>query len=170
LTAAPGIFQELTEKLFEVRITAMGHQLYAVKIHSQEISSARMDWRAATEEIRLEPMTVPKSVQRACRAVMRDLGLVFGCFDFIVTPAGEYLFLEVNESGAFLWLEEQLPELRLVDAFCEFLCQSRPELCPSGRVPHNVRLAEVRDAAMQRMKESLTLHVNEPGEHLTEDS
>ena len=42
---------------------------------------------------------------------------------WISTPSGDYVFLEVNEAGAFLWLEERLPELHLLDAFCEFLRQ-----------------------------------------------
>lgn len=58
---------------------------------------------------------------------MKDLGLVFGCFDFIVTPEGEYIFLEVNEMGAFLWIEQQLPEMGMLDAFCEFLIQGRKD-------------------------------------------
>jgi hypothetical protein len=66
---------------------------------------------------------------------MSELGLVFGCFDLIVTPKGEYVFLEVNEMGAFLWIEERLPELELLDAFCEFLIQGRRDFSwhKSGR-------------------------------------
>lgn len=32
---------------------------------------------------------------------MRKLGIIFGCFDFIVTPDEEYVFLEVNPMGQF---------------------------------------------------------------------
>jgi glutathione synthase/RimK-type ligase-like ATP-grasp enzyme len=31
--------------------------------------------------------------------------LNFGCFDFIVTPEGEYVFLECNPNGQWLWIE-----------------------------------------------------------------
>ena len=41
----------------------------------------------------------------------------------IVTPGGDYVFLEVNEMGAFLWIEEKVEDLGLLDAFCEFLLQ-----------------------------------------------
>lgn len=153
LAAAPGIFQSLVEKAYEIRVTAMGNRLFAVKICSQEVPSARMDWRAALEHVRLEIMALPAPVAKTCRAVMRDLGIVFGCFDLIVTPAGDYVFLEVNEAGAFLWLEEQLPDLPLTDAFCEFLCGSRVRL-PSKARRTEVRLADVSPAALDRMKSS----------------
>jgi D-alanine-D-alanine ligase-like ATP-grasp enzyme len=36
---------------------------------------------------------------------MEHLGLVYGAFDFIVTPEGRYVFLEVNPGGAYMWVE-----------------------------------------------------------------
>lgn len=39
----------------------------------------------------------------------------------IVTPGGDYVFLEVNEMGQFLWIEAANPEIRLLDHFCSFL-------------------------------------------------
>ena len=36
---------------------------------------------------------------------MRKMGLVFCALDFIVTQDDEYVFLEVNEQGQFLWIE-----------------------------------------------------------------
>ena len=38
---------------------------------------------------------LPPDVEQACRRLMRNLGIVSGCFDFIVTPEGEHVFLEV---------------------------------------------------------------------------
>ena len=35
---------------------------------------------------------------------MERLGLVFGSIDMIVTPQGDYVFLEVNPSGQFDWI------------------------------------------------------------------
>jgi glutathione synthase/RimK-type ligase-like ATP-grasp enzyme len=39
---------------------------------------------------------------------MSELGLVFGAVDFICTPAGEYVFLEVNPGGEWGMLERDL--------------------------------------------------------------
>jgi hypothetical protein len=109
LQSTPGIFQRLVEKSYELRITALGNRMFTAKLDSQCLSTARIDWRAATQPVPVEPVELPEPVANACRRIMRDLGIVFGCFDLIVTPEGEYVFLEVNESGAFLWIVAHWP-------------------------------------------------------------
>jgi len=37
---------------------------------------------------------------------MQQLNLSFGAFDFILTPDDEYVFLEVNSSGQWGWIED----------------------------------------------------------------
>ncbi|MGH1344189.1 MAG: hypothetical protein ACRBN8_21700 [Nannocystales bacterium] len=127
LRLCPGIFQPRVEKSHELRITAMGDRLFAVRLESQSLDLARVDWRAGTRNIDMKVVELDPDVEKRCRALMRRLGLVFGCLDFIVTPSGEHVFLEVNEMGQFLWLEELLPELPLLDAFCAMLTQRRPD-------------------------------------------
>ena len=56
---------------------------------------------------------------------MRMLGLAFGCIDLIVTPQGEYVFLEVNEMGQFLWVEQREPACPLLRAFATLLIEGR---------------------------------------------
>jgi D-alanine-D-alanine ligase-like ATP-grasp enzyme len=38
---------------------------------------------------------------------MQRMNLCFGSLDFIVTPEGEHVFLEVNPVGQFGWIVEQ---------------------------------------------------------------
>lgn len=38
---------------------------------------------------------------------MRELGLVYGAFDFVITPDVEWIFLEVNPGGQFGFLEDR---------------------------------------------------------------
>ena len=52
--------------------------------------------------------------------VMAGMGLNFGCFDFIVTPSGEYVFLECNPNGQWLWVELETG-LPISQAIAEFL-------------------------------------------------
>lgn len=35
----------------------------------------------------------------------KTLGLAYGAIDMIVTPDGEYVFLEINPTGQYQWLE-----------------------------------------------------------------
>ena len=39
---------------------------------------------------------------------MNRLGLAFGAIDLVLTPEGQYVFLEINPSGQWLWLEDKL--------------------------------------------------------------
>ncbi len=119
---APGIFQELVPKAFEVRLTMIGRHAFAAQILSQATEKGRVDWRRAYDELCWEPMEVPASVRRMCIRLMQKLGIVFGCFDFIVTPDGEFVFLEVNEMGQFLFVERYCG-LPVLDAFTSFLVQ-----------------------------------------------
>lgn len=120
----PGIFQELIPKAYEVRITVMGRRAFAAKILSQDTVSGRLDWRQAYNELRFEPIRVPPDIEAKCVALLEEMGLVFGCFDFIVDPNGEYIFLEVNEMGQFLFVERYCG-IPLLDAFTSFLLQAR---------------------------------------------
>ncbi|MEO8671059.1 MAG: MvdC/MvdD family ATP grasp protein [Tahibacter sp.] len=123
LQACPGIYQRRVDKHYEVRATFMGAQCCAIRIDSQQTERGQVDWRQAqgSERMPARPVEAPAAVQAACRALMTELGIVFGCFDFIVTPEGEWVFLEVNEAGQFLFLEVWCPELPLLDMFCQFL-------------------------------------------------
>ena len=49
------------------------------------------------------------------------MGLVFGALDFIVSEDHEYIFLEVNEQGQFLWIEELNSDFKMLDIFIGFL-------------------------------------------------
>lgn len=101
----PGIFQERIDKSYELRITVVRSRIFAVKINSQALAEARLDWRHAQHDVAYEPVTLPSEIATKIIAFMETLGLVYGAFDFIVTPDGRYVFLEVNPGGAYMWIE-----------------------------------------------------------------
>jgi glutathione synthase/RimK-type ligase-like ATP-grasp enzyme len=55
---------------------------------------------------------------------MSELGLVYGAIDLICTPAGEYVFLEVNPGGEWGMLERDLG-LPIADAIARALLYSK---------------------------------------------
>lgn len=163
LQMSPGIFQAMVPKAFEVRVTCMGAQQFAVKLDSQSRPASRIDWRLEDMNLPMVPLPLPAEIAAACRSLMQRLGLVFGCFDFIVTPEGDYVFLEINQMGQFLWVEEVVPELPLLDAFCQFLISRDPDFRYSpGRT--RFPFAEICPAAEAMIDEDLTKHV-EPDEY-----
>ena len=126
LAMCPGIFQARIEKAFELRVTVMGGTFFCVRIDAADSEAAALDWRSDRLGMRLSPAPLPDEIRDKCRAFMARAGLVFGCFDIIVTPSGAPVFLEVNPMGQFLWQEERLPELPLLDAMCAFLASGDP--------------------------------------------
>jgi len=108
LVATPGIFQPYVAKAFELRVVYVGGTVFACRIESQRSTVADKDWRrydlANTPHLvhELDP-----TVERQIGALMRRMDLSFGSLDFIVTPEGEHVFLEVNPVGQFGWIVEQ---------------------------------------------------------------
>lgn len=124
LQAVPGIFQVEIKKKFELRITCFGQYLVAAKLHSQQHSDGMIDWRAIHHaRMLVEPFELPEEIAQAIRLFMQRMGLVFGALDMIVTPENEYIFLEVNEQGQFLWLEEFSSDFKMLDIFIQFMLQ-----------------------------------------------
>jgi glutathione synthase/RimK-type ligase-like ATP-grasp enzyme len=122
LRLTPGIFQEKIDKKYEVRATFMGQSCVAIRINSQQNLEAKTDWRKADlGDLDIAIHELPVEIYDACVKMMRSLGIVFGCFDFIVTYDEDYVFLEVNEAGQFLWIEHLLPDVPLLDMMCQFL-------------------------------------------------
>ncbi len=155
LRAAPGIFQALVPKAFELRITVMGRRAFAARVLSQETEKGRLDWRRSYDELRMEPWEVPADLAARCTALLERLGFVFGCFDFIVTPEGRTVFLEVNQMGQFLFVE-QMAGLPLLDAFAEFLLQGRSDFAwsPEGvEVRYADVVAEVEERCARGQRE-----------------
>lgn len=118
----PAIYQRAIEKKKEVRAIFMGDTYFAIEIYSQSDERSSTDWRAAP--LGVLPMAaakLPADIVEKCRALMRSLDIVMGSFDLIIDEDDNYVFLEVNEQGQFLWLEAQCLELPCLQAFCDFL-------------------------------------------------
>lgn len=117
----PGFFQHYMPKRHEVRATVIGDRIFAARIHSQDDPRTRVDWRDMSAEIRYEAETLPGAVERRCLDLVASYGLTFGAIDLIVTPDGEYVFLENNPGGQFLFVEQLVPELDMSGALAACL-------------------------------------------------
>jgi hypothetical protein len=106
LELCPMTFQERIDKALELRVTVVGRQVFAASIDSQASPRARHDWRrdGAAMVADWRCYELPSDVAALTLALMDRLGLNYGACDFIVTPDGRHVFLEVNPSGEFMWL------------------------------------------------------------------
>jgi glutathione synthase/RimK-type ligase-like ATP-grasp enzyme len=118
VAAAPTIFQPYVEKAFELRCVVIGERIFAAKIHSQATEATRTDWRAGEPEHEL--FALPGHIKASIRRLMYSFGLNFASLDMIVTPDGEFVFLELNPNGQWLWLELELG-LPLVASMADLL-------------------------------------------------
>lgn len=119
--------QNYVEKDFELRITVVGNKIFACKIDSQSLTddTGKVDWRQGYDYgMEQQAYNLPEDIAAKCRKYLRMMGLNFGCFDFIVTPSNNYVFLECNPNGQWLWVELSTG-LRISEAIADFLMNSR---------------------------------------------
>ena len=103
---APVILQEYVEKAYEVRLNVIGKQIFACAIYSQVNEGTLIDWRVdpfSCEHRIIEP---PPEVAAKCFELTSRSALQFAAMDFIVTRSGEWVFLESNPNGQWLWIEQ----------------------------------------------------------------
>jgi glutathione synthase/RimK-type ligase-like ATP-grasp enzyme len=104
----PCLFQQLIPKQFELRINVIGDHVWAAAIYTQEAEHTKLDFRPYTQEVRHEPFLLPPALEAKCLELNRRLGLRMSNMDMIVTPDGDYVFLEVNPNGQWAWVEDQV--------------------------------------------------------------
>ncbi len=117
----PCHFQEYVPKQYELRVTVIGRRAFAAKIHSQDDPRTMIDSRDMSAEIRYEATTLPSDIEQRCVEFVRSYGLEYGAIDLIVTPSGDYVFLENNPGGQFLYVEQLVPEFKLLEALADQL-------------------------------------------------
>lgn len=110
LRYAPQIFQPLIEKARELRVIVVGKEVFSGAIDASKTERGRIDWRQLDQRdaVRWTKATLPAHVKRQVFQLLNRLGLVSGALDFIVTPDGRHVFLEVNPAGEWGWLERDL--------------------------------------------------------------
>lgn len=100
----PVIFQRHVPAVADLRITAVGGEFFAAATDVRNATypqDVRMNLDAKYTVHELPPAIVAK-----LRTLMERLGLVYGAIDFRLTPDGQYVFLEINPAGQFLYVEK----------------------------------------------------------------
>lgn len=144
LQSCVGIYQEKIEKSHELRVTYFGETNITVKLDSQAHPKGKVDWRRIpTYQLSVSPYQLPVLVDKQCRELMKRFRLQFACFDFIVTPENEYYFLELNEQGQFLWIEEVNPDIQMLAAFSSFV---------TGEATQGIQMKNFTDGARKNLE------------------
>jgi len=139
LTYAPAIYQERVPKEYDTRMVLMGNQIYSYALKNKKQA---LDWRqdAGLGHVTAELVPTPPDVEKGVLEFARRSGVCFGSLDFGVDAQGQWWFLEINEQGQFLWIDQFNREARLLEKFCAFVTapqgsnlplEARQDLFPS---------------------------------------
>jgi len=103
--SCPVLLQEEIPRSADVRATFIGPKCFVADITGDP---SLVDWRDPSLSVRYAESNLSDNVQAKCRAMLAELGLLYGAFDFLRTPDGDLVFLEVNPTGEWAWLEDRL--------------------------------------------------------------
>jgi glutathione synthase/RimK-type ligase-like ATP-grasp enzyme len=107
LTTCPAIYQRRIDRKYDLRVTIVGEDIFACRIDTQALEMP--DWRAVERStLRHEAHDLDAPLRDRCRALMRAFALDVAGIDFIVTPNGETVFLEINAAGQWAWIEDAI--------------------------------------------------------------
>jgi glutathione synthase/RimK-type ligase-like ATP-grasp enzyme len=108
----PAIYQKKLEKKYDIRITVIGNDVFSTALFSQEHQASKVDWRAwdlsENFDLRHERIVLPDDIIQKCIEITTYFNLSFSAIDMVYTVDGEYVFLEMNPSGQWAWIEEKL--------------------------------------------------------------
>lgn len=128
-------FQRRIVPQYEVRLIAVGTQLFAARIDSPSGQSGEVtDWRAyqQTERISYTEIDIPDEIRVGVLAYLATFQLLYGAFDFMVDSEGWH-FLEANPNGQFAFVEYATGQ-PIARAVADLLIQADAEHATSVRM------------------------------------
>lgn len=125
----PCIYQEVVDKIFDLRVTAIGDAIYCAQIEESCKSRDFVDWRPyyGTSKLMVSSFHLNESVCQKIRILLNLLDLSYGCIDFAVDKNGELYFLEINPGGQFLFMRDDVAEFNLLYSFSTMLMQGEKD-------------------------------------------
>jgi glutathione synthase/RimK-type ligase-like ATP-grasp enzyme len=112
LELCPMIFQAQVENQLDVRVTLVGNRVFGAALDADARGGGDPDWRRQSYAMDRVPTWAPYQVPSAISAplirLLDHFGLNYGAADLIVRPDGRHVFLELNASGAFVFLGDAM--------------------------------------------------------------
>ncbi len=120
--ATAHLFQEYIPVCFNLRVVVIGQQIFAVELHVPQDEDAQIDFRRAYDRLTYRVHQLPEHLKAKVVALVRHFDLQFSSMDFLVTEEGDYIFIDLNPNGQFLWLQWHLhDQLPLKEAMANLL-------------------------------------------------
>lgn len=130
---SPVIFQEFIAATADLRVTIVGDLIFPASIDSRG-TDYEVDFRMSLGQARTEPCELPAAIEERLFALMNRLGLVYGAIDLRRTEDGDYVFLEVNTGGEFLFIEDRTGQ-PITEAVAGWLAYPKARESKRGGLP-----------------------------------
>ncbi|MFA6535927.1 MAG: hypothetical protein WC250_01070 [Candidatus Paceibacterota bacterium] len=121
LKCVPVVFQTCIEKLYEIRATVVGDQIFSCKIESQKSEKTKIDWRKYDfKNVPHTQIELPPAINEKILSVMSTFGIHFASFDLAFDQSGQYIFFEMNPNSQWVWIEN-LTGMPITEALLDYL-------------------------------------------------
>ncbi|MEU3997451.1 ATP-grasp ribosomal peptide maturase [Streptomyces fungicidicus] len=100
------LFQSRVDKVADIRLTAVGNRLFAVRIDG----APALDWRRSYDDLAYSLVDPPPDVAKGVRDYLAAFGLTYGAFDFGLDAAGRWHWYECNPNGQFAWFPDPVTD------------------------------------------------------------
>ncbi|RME25856.1 MAG: hypothetical protein D6800_07155 [Candidatus Zixiibacteriota bacterium] len=121
----PVLIQELIYKYYDVKCLVVGDDILSISIHADDTDSNIIDWRetilrGSTPE--LAAVELPDDIREKVLRLVRYLGLDVATVDLVYErKTDEYVFLEVNPTGQWLWMDMRMKNFPATRAVASLL-------------------------------------------------
>ena len=102
VSVSPGLFQDFISKAFEVRVVVFGNEIFAYKIPMGQTPESEVDFRKNPTP-QTNEMALPQPIKDKLLSFMDSALISTACFDLVVDTDANWIFLEGNVSGNWLW-------------------------------------------------------------------
>ena len=131
ISAQVAIYQERIRKRADVRVVVLGQRAFAFNVLQTKGSDIDFHLLGKPGTIKAEPIALTAHEEARFCGLVKALGLEFATADFAVDENGRYVFLDLNPSGEWLFLEVLYPNAQLLSRFCSYLCFGDVEAGPA---------------------------------------
>ncbi|MFJ6571959.1 ATP-grasp ribosomal peptide maturase [Streptomyces sp. NPDC091292] len=116
VTQTMHLFQKRVRSVADLRVTAVGDEMFTVRIEG----SPGLDWRRHYDALDYTLIDTPPRLAKTIRDYLKAFGLVFGAFDFGMDGDDRIWLYECNPNGQFAWFPEPITG-RIVTAVADQL-------------------------------------------------
>jgi hypothetical protein len=105
---AQSLVQEYIEKSVEIRVFFIENVFFSMAIFSQNDDKTKIDFRNYNTEMpnRYVPFLLPINILEKSKKFIKIGQWNTGSIDLILTPEGDFVFLEINPMGQYDWVSQ----------------------------------------------------------------